>query len=194
MSRILVVYSTNSGSTGEIAETIAAELTAGGHAVEVKKTSDVNEIDPFDAIVVGAPMILGWQNQARRFLKRHQVKLASKKVALFASAMRLTLVPQEALPMAPLVLDPNLVTAPQKPGALSLKERFTTCGHYLKPMLQSMPNTTPVSVAFFNGKLEMYRLKVWQAAFVMAVVRAVPGDYRDWDFIRAWGKSLSEIF
>jgi menaquinone-dependent protoporphyrinogen IX oxidase len=58
-------------------------------------------------------------------------------------------------------------------------------------MLQAAPEVKPVSIAFFNGKLEMFRLKWWQAAFVMIVVQGVPGDYRDWDFIGSWTKEIS---
>lgn len=187
------MYSTNSGSTGEVAEAIAAELTQGGHSAEVKLIPEVKDLREYDAVVVGAPMIFGWQNTARQFLKRHQTELLGKKVAYFSCALRLTQVPGESLPPVTLTLDPNLVANPGKSGSLSIKERYTTLGYYLKPMLQAAPGIKPVSVAFFNGKLEMFRLKWWQAAFVMIVVQGVPGDYRDWDTIQSWGKSLGSL-
>lgn len=192
MSKILVTYATNTGSTAEVAEAIAAGLNQAGHTAEVLPIAADIDLSGYDAVVVGAPMIFGWHNRARDFLKRHQSQLAAKKVACFACAMRLTRAPGEPLPQTALSIDTNLETAPHTPGRLSIKERFTTLGHYLTPMLQSAPAVKPVGVAFFNGKLEMVRLKWWQAAFVMIVVQAVPGDYRDWDFIRAWTKSLSE--
>jgi menaquinone-dependent protoporphyrinogen IX oxidase len=191
MSRVLVTYSTNSGSTAEVAEAIAAELIRGAHAVEVKPIAEAKGLSGYDAVVVGAPMIFGWQKAARRFLKQHQAELATKKVAYFACAMRLTQVPGESLPPVPLTLDPNLVSNPAQPASLSIKERFTTIRYYLSPMLRAAPEVKPISVAFFNGKLEMFRLKWWQAAFVMIIVQAVPGDYRDWDCIKSWGQSLS---
>ena len=193
MSKIIVVFSTNSGSTGEVAEAVAAELTQAGHSVDVKLIKDTTDLSDYDAVVVGAPMIFGWQNSARDFVRRHRAELAGKKTAYFSCAMRATQVPGEKLPSVALTLDPNLVTGPQKPGSLTIKERFTTLGYYLKPMLQTAPEVKPVNVAFFNGRLEMYRLKWWQAAFVMIVVQAPPGDYRDWDTIKAWGKMLGAI-
>jgi len=194
MSKILVAFSTNAGSTREVAEAVAAELIQGGHSVEAKPVGEVNNLDIYDAVVIGAPMIFGWHNIARRFVKKHQAELAGKKVAYFACAMKLTQTPDEILPQVPLSLDGNLVSAPAKNGALSIKERFTTLGHYLNPMLQAAPAVSPIDVAFFNGKLEMFRLNWWQAAFVMLVVQATPGDYRDWDFIKSWGRSLSATF
>ncbi len=193
MSKVLVAYSTNSGSTTEVAEAVAAELTDAGHTVETLPMKDVTSVDGFDTVVLGAPMILGWHNPARQFVRKHRSALAARKTAYFACAMRLTRASRETLPPVALTLDENLVADEVKPGSLNIKERFTTIGYYLKSMLPAGADAKPVSVAFFNGKMEMFRLKWWQAAFVMIVVQATPGDYRDWDAIRAWGKSLSQL-
>lgn len=191
MSKILVAYATNAGSTAEVAAAVAETLTQAGHTAAALPMDQVNDLNAYDAVVVGAPMIFGWQAAARRFVRRSQAELSRKKAAYFACAMRLTRVPGAPLPAVPLTLDPNLVSEPAKPGALSLKERFTALGYYLKPMLAAAPQVQPVNIAFFGGCLDMRRLKWWQAAFVMAVVQAVPGDYRDWDTIRAWAKALA---
>lgn len=193
MSRILIAYSTNSGSTAEVAEAIAKELETDGHSAEVRKTADVNDLSGYDAVVVGAPMIFGWHITARKFLKRYQDQLKEKKTAYFACAARLTQVEKAQLPQIPIVIDPNLVSGPEKTGRLSLKERFTTLKYYLDPMLGAAPHTKPVSTAFFKGSIQMYRLKWWQAAFVMIIVQAPPGDGRDWDFIKVWAKSLANM-
>jgi menaquinone-dependent protoporphyrinogen IX oxidase len=193
MSKILITYSTNSGSTGEVAEEIGKELLLAGHTVSVKAQSEVSSLDEFDSVVVGAPMIFGWHAATRSFIRKNRVALSTKKVAYFACAMRLTKVPGESLPDVNLALDPSLAAEPVKAGSLNLKERFTTLGYYLKPMLQAATEVKPLSIAFFNGKLEMFRLKWWQAAFVMIVVQGVPGDYRDWDYIKNWAKEISGL-
>jgi menaquinone-dependent protoporphyrinogen IX oxidase len=190
MSRILVTYSTNSGSTAEVAEAVAAELTQLGHSTDVCLIKEVKNLVEYDAVIIGAPMILGWQTTARKFVKKYRTKLAGKKVAYFACAMRLTQTKNEAAPDVSLALDPNLVTTPAKPSTLTIKEWFTSIGYYLNPILDAAPGVKPVGVAFFYGKLEMYKLKWWQAAFVMVIVRAVPGDYRDWDFIKGWARTI----
>jgi menaquinone-dependent protoporphyrinogen IX oxidase len=189
MSRILVTYSTNSGSTAEVAKVIAEELTQTEHSVETKSLKNVQDLTGYDAVVVGAPMIFGWHMEARRFLRKHRSEMSGKKLALFACAMRLTTVPDAVLPDVPLSLDPNLAVDPQQPGKLNFKERFTSVGNYLKPIFQACPDVIPVSVAFFKGSLDMRRLKWWQAAFVMLVVQATPGDYRDWEYIRKWARA-----
>jgi len=192
MSKILVSYSTNSGSTADVAEKIGEVLKQEGHSAEVKPIADVIDLEEYEAVIIGAPMIFGWHQTARQFVTRHQSVLSTRKVAYFACAMRLTEAPGEKLPDVPLALDPSLKASPVKNGTLSIKERFTTIGYYLKPMQKAAPNIHPISVAFFNGKLEMYRLKWWQAAFVMLVVQGVPGDYRDWDYIQSWSKEISK--
>lgn len=191
MSKVLITYSTNSGSTKEVAEEIGKILLQDGHTVAVKAERDVTSLEEFDSVVIGAPMIFGWHAATRSFISKNRAALSSKKVAFFSCAMRLTKVPGERLPDVNVALDPSLASEPVKNGSLTLKERFTTLGYYLKPMLQAAPEVKPVSIAFFNGKLEMFRLKWWQAAFVMIVVQGVPGDYRDWDFIGSWTKEIS---
>ncbi len=191
MSKILITYSTNSGSTTEVAEEIGKELLQAGNTVTVKPQNEITDLEEFDAVIIGAPMIFGWHAATRSFIRKNRATLSTKKVAFFACAMRLTSVTGEVLPDVKLYLDPSLAAEPVKAGSLNLKERFTTTGYYLKPMLQAAPEVKPLSIAFFNGKLEMFRLKWWQAAFVMIVVQGVPGDYRDWDYIRTWAKEIS---
>lgn len=193
MSKILITYSTNSGSTGEVAEEIGKILLQDGHTVAVKAEHDVTSVEEFDSVIIGAPMIFGWHAATRSFVRKNRAALSSKRVAFFACAMRLTKVPGESLPDVNLALDPSLAAEPVKAGSLNLKERFTTLGYYLKPMLQAATEIKPLSIAFFNGKLEMFRLKWWQAAFVMIVVQGVPGDYRYWDYIHRWTKDMSRL-
>jgi menaquinone-dependent protoporphyrinogen IX oxidase len=194
MSRILVAYSTNSGSTGEVAQAIADELTLAGHSAEARAIAKVTDLNGFDTVVIGAPMIFGWHAEARRFLRRHRKELAGKKAALFACAMRLTVVPGMALPEVPVALDPTLVSEPQTVGKLIFKERFTEAGHYLEPMLKAASGVKPVQIAFFKGNLDMRKLKWWQAAFVMLVVQATPGNYRDWEYMRSWARDISKLY
>ncbi len=62
--------------------------------------------------------------------------------------------------------------------------------NYLRPVLDVAPLVKPVSVGFFGGKLELYRLPLLQMLFVLLVIQAQPGDFRNWPAIRAWATSL----
>lgn len=190
MKNILIAYTTNSGTTEEVARAIGEELDKKGNAVRILRLEEVTSLEGYQAVVVGAPMILGWHRAAQKFVRQHHQELAKLRVAYFFTAMRLTQTGESQIDGIPLSIDPYLATPPAKAGRLSLAERYATPANYLKPAIKAAPGVKPVSVGFFGGRLDMYRLRWWQALFVMVVIRAQPGDKRDWDFIRAWAAGL----
>jgi menaquinone-dependent protoporphyrinogen IX oxidase len=109
------------------------------------------------------------------------------------TAMSLTRTADTSVDGVPLYIDENLPQPPKVEGRLSFKERYATVQQYLRPVLRAVPAVRPVSVAFLGGRLDIYRLKWWQALFVMAIIQAPPGDRRNWDAIRAWAGSLALI-
>lgn len=191
MSNILIGYTTNAGSTREIVDVMADEFRKGGHNVDVDRLSNNPDIHSYDAIVIGAPIILGWHKDAMAFVKKHEVILAKKKVAFFAPSLRLTRNPAMTLDSVPLSLDPSLAADPIVAGKLAFKEQFTTVDHYAVPMVKAAPSIKPIDIAFFNGKLDMTKLNLIQKTFVRFIVQAMPGDFRNWGFIKAWSHDLS---
>jgi menaquinone-dependent protoporphyrinogen IX oxidase len=194
MDRVLIGYTTNAGSTKEIAGKVASELIQPGVTVDVKELSKINDLDLYDTVIIGAPMILGWHKEALTFIRKYQSDLEMKKVAYFACAMKLTKNPAADTYGISLALDPTLASDPQHPGRIGLEEGFTTVDHYLNSMITAAPEIKPVSVAFFNGKLDYSKLSVWQKLFVRIFVRAEPGDFRNWDFIKTWSTELNKTF
>ncbi|RPI35013.1 MAG: hypothetical protein EHM70_00975 [Chloroflexota bacterium] len=190
MKRILVAYTTNTGSTEEVARAVAEELGKAGDQVETRRIEEVSDISTYQAVVVGAPMILGWHRAALRFVKKNRQVLSRVPVAYFFTAMRLTATGETSINGVPVCVDPKLAAPPQKTGRLSFKERYATVKNYLSPALRAAPEVKPVSAAFFGGKLEMFRLKLPQMLFVMAIIRAQPGDFRNFSFIREWASGL----
>jgi menaquinone-dependent protoporphyrinogen oxidase len=57
--RILVAYATNVGSTTEVAETIAKTLGQSGAQIDVRRIKEVADVKHYDAVIVGAPMMMG---------------------------------------------------------------------------------------------------------------------------------------
>ncbi len=191
---ILVAYTTNSGSTEEVAQAIAQELGKDGAKVDVSRAEQVASLDGYQAVVVGGPMILGWHRPAAGFVRKHAAALAARKVAYFATAMSLTQTGETKIGETPLCIDPTLAKEPQRPGRLGIKERYALPANYLKPMLGAAKAVRPVSVAFFGGKLELFRLNILQMLFVMVIVGAPPGDLRNWSVIESWAAGLREAF
>ena len=83
---ILVAVASRHGSTHEIAEAIAEELRATGHAVDVRKGDEVAGVEMYDAAIVGSAIYAGsWLPEARSFTERHRPALAKLPVWLFSS-------------------------------------------------------------------------------------------------------------
>lgn len=204
--KVLIAYTTNAGSTAEVAQAIGKELYAAAGldaahalpgspaeaalAVDVRRLEEVTGVDGYDVVIVGAPMILGWHRAAVSFVRKHRAALAGKQVAYFCTAMSLTETGERELRGVPVCVDPGLAKLPQRLGRLGIKERYATLGNYLRPVLGAAPGVTPLSVAFFGGKLEIFRLKWWQALFVMAIIQASPSDLRSFPVIRQWARDL----
>ncbi len=85
--KILVAYATRHASTGEIAERIAADLQAAGHAVDlVVAEADRWLDDEHDAYVIGSAIYMGrWLREARRFLADNAAVLKRRPVWRFSS-------------------------------------------------------------------------------------------------------------
>jgi len=190
MTRVLVAYTTNAGSTTEVAQAIGDELSKRGFQADVLRLEEVSGVAGYDSVIVGAPMIVGWSGAAQKFVRKHRDELAKRPIAYFSTLMNLTQLPTEEDAGIPVRIDPWLAAPPKNPQRLSIKERYASLSNYLGPMLKPAPEIHPMSVAFFGGKLELFRLKWWQMLFVMIVIRSQPGDRRNWDFIRQWAREL----
>ena len=124
MARSIVVgYGTKRGSTREVAEAVAAVLWERGFVVELLSAEDVEDVDRYDGVVLGAALYAGrLQRDARRFLRRHRTGLVSLPVAVFA-------------------LGPRQDT----------KEHLQRSRQQLERALAKVPDITPVLTGCFGG-------------------------------------------
>ncbi len=189
MSHILVTYATSSGTTVDVARAVADEIGKSGAQVEVQPIEAVRSLDGYDGVVLGAPMIMGFHRRALAFLRQNRPALQSKPLAVFVMAMSLTASQEASLGGVPLTVDENLAEPLKKAGHPSWKERYTSVANYGSPILKAAP-ARPVSLAFFGGRLDFYRLSWWARLFVMIIIQARPGDRRNWTAIRAWASEL----
>ena len=190
MNKALVAYTTNSGSTEDIARKVAEELGRNGAQVDLIRLEQVTDFTGYDLVIVGAPMILGWHRGARKFIQQHQAALSRVPVAYFAAAMSLTKTGETQIDSVPIYVDPGLAKPPKNTARLSFRENYATTKRYFLPVLKVANQIKPVSIAFFGGKLELFRLPVFQMLFVMLVVQAQPGDLRNWPAVREWAANL----
>lgn len=190
MKKALVAYTTNSGSTEDIARRVAEELGKNGTQVDLTRLEQVTDLTGYALVIVGAPMILGWHRAARKFIQQHQAVLSKVQVAYFAAAMSLTQTAETQIDGVPVFVDPGLAKPPKNGARLSFRENYALPRNYFQPVLKSAPQIKPVSIALFGGKLELFHLPLLQMLFVMLVVQAQPGDLRNWTAVREWAANM----
>jgi menaquinone-dependent protoporphyrinogen oxidase len=83
---VLVAYATRHGATAGIAERIATTLRAAGLAAEARPVDEVQDLAPYDAVVLGgAAYMFHWLKDATVFARRHRAELTARPVWLFSS-------------------------------------------------------------------------------------------------------------
>ncbi len=191
MNKVLVTYATMSGSTAEVALAIGEELIRHGDEVDVLPLSKVTALDTYDAVVIGAPMMMGWHFSALRFLAGHRRALRRIPLAIFATGMSLVWQGETELKGVPVFVDSRQAHPPVDARHPTIKELHSNIRNYAAPILLL---ARPVSLAFFGGSLDLRKLKLLAKLFVMVVVQAQPADHRNWAAIRSWAQSLPALF
>jgi menaquinone-dependent protoporphyrinogen oxidase len=192
--KILVTYATLSGTTIEVANVISDEITKAGLQAEVLPLENVNNLDGYDGVLLGGPMIMGWHRSALGFLRKNRKALSRMPLAVFVMAMSLTKTLETSVDSVPIYIDDNLPKPPIKEGQLTFRERYANIVNYARPILNAAGPVRPVSIGFFGGRLDYGRLAWWAVMFVMLVIQAPAGDRRNWPAIRAWAAGLPETF
>ena len=193
MKKVLIAYATRSGTTAEVARTIGEEMEKTGTQVDVLSVDKVNGLESYDALVLGAPMILGWHRAALRFLRKNRSSLKRIPLAVFVTCMSLTKTEETSFLGVPVMIDENLPKPPKDESRLTFKERYSLVSNYLRPILQACP-VKPVSVGVFGGRLDFSHMQWWAMIFVVLILQAQAGDKRNWEAIRAWARNLLPVF
>ena len=86
---LLITYASTRGSTREVAETIAASLREHGLDVDLKAAAEVEDVNGYDGVVLGAAIYTGHAHvDVRRLLRRCRKELSSLPLAVFAMGPR----------------------------------------------------------------------------------------------------------
>ena len=85
--KVLIAYGTAAGSTAEVAQAVGEEMEKAGAAVDVKPVEMVENINGYDAVVVGSSVrafhILA---KTRRFMRKFKQDLRDVPAAFFGYA------------------------------------------------------------------------------------------------------------
>jgi CYTH domain-containing protein len=83
--RVLVTAATRPDATREIAQAVAAGLTARGVGADAVAIDDVRRLDGYDAAVIGSALYMGrWSTAAREFIEANASALVRMPVWLFS--------------------------------------------------------------------------------------------------------------
>ena len=161
--RILVAYASKYGATAEIAEKIGQVLREAGLTVHVLNVSQVFDLTPFDAVVLGSAVYdAGWRKEAVEFLEEYEASLAKIPVWLFSS------------------------------GAIG-KGNPTTLMHgwqFPADLQARAYRIHPRDVAYFNGALDMEKIN-FAERIIIKENQSPAGDFRDWEAITNWAAGIS---
>lgn len=158
---VLVAYASKRGSTTEIAETVAATLRRSGLEVALRSVEEVDDLDPYDAVVVGSAVYMKrWRGDARHFLKRNRKTLRKMPFWVFSSGP----VGDPAEDSTDWMESPRFVAKLEEMG---VRDHIVFGG--------SVPREPQglMEKAMFEGTPEQYR------------------DRRDWRQIRTWAEGVA---
>jgi menaquinone-dependent protoporphyrinogen oxidase len=174
--KALVVYGSRYGTAAEIAEEIARVIKEEGIEVDLRDAKSVKDNDAslYDLVVVGSGIKMGkWTKESLKFLQKNKKSLASKKVAIFVSCG----------------------------SANEEKSRPEGQEKYLDEVAQKNLMNPPIATGLFGSVYDPEAKHGLMYNFTMRFVKkeleekgidsTKRYDYRDWDEIRSWARSLA---
>ena len=169
---VLVAYSSRHGATAGIAEHIATHLTEAGVPAKAVSVDKVTDIEPYDAVVLGASAyIFHWQREAVRFARQNAERLAAQPLWLFSSGpIGTDLVNKQGI-------DVLVASRPKEFDEL-------------------VDLLHPVSERVFFGAYDPTARPIGLSERLIRTMPAArdglpTGDFRDWQAIEAWAQEIA---
>lgn len=161
--KVLVVYGTKYGATGEIAERIGETLKKEGLEADVLAAGKAGNISKYDAFVIGSAVYIGmWRKDAVKFVRNNLELLKKKPVWIFSSG-------------------------PTGEGSIEeLMAGWTVPGKLKNDFAEIKPRDN----GLFHGKADPDKLGFFNK-WILKNVKAPTGDFRKWDEIEAWAKKIA---
>ena len=194
MKKILIVYASNAGSTMEISHYLGKQLSNENINTTVCSFREAQNLQSYDAIILGAPMMRELHPGLVKFIQKNQKILINKKVAMFITCLQLTDTGETNYMGTPVFRDKQLIVSPRKANKLNFVEQKTNIAAYLSPTFESMPWFKPIQLAVFGGALNFRKLKPIQILFVLLLLQFKSIDKRNWESIKDWAGILQNNF
>ena len=165
-NRILIAYGSRCGSTGGVAEAVGQVLSKAGTAADVRPVKDVNDLSPYQAVIVGSAIRMGkWLPEAVEFVKTHQETLTQLPVAYFAVCLTMK--------------------------DDTVENRRKALG-FLDPVCKQFSQVKPLDIGLFAGAVDYKKLSL-AYSLILKVKGAPEGDFRNWEAIRTWAAGIRPV-
>jgi menaquinone-dependent protoporphyrinogen oxidase len=160
---LLVVFASRHGATAEIAARIATRLVESGASVDVRLVNEVETLDPYDAVVFGAPVYdPSWPPEASAFVAEYRDALAARPLWLFSVG--------------------SFGDTKRVIGPLTHKEP--------RDIEEIRAAVRPREYRVFQGVIRKHQWPFWSRVFYHAFGGRF-GDHRDWPTIDAWADRIA---
>ncbi len=194
MKRILVAYHTVSGSTGEMAGILGAELGR-EHAVDMLPVADAPAVSGYDIVVLGSPMRFGgFASPVKRFVKRNRDLLEKIPVAAYLSILYIVKRDDEPMPETETFVDPSLEMRSLTRKEATFFDTTHSAWYYHSILSKSLSGLKPVAVGFLNGRMFPDRLGLLPRLFIKAILRFTTkereGEFLNPAAVREWAALL----
>ena len=166
IDKILVTYSTRTGSTKGVSECIGKTLSGLGECVDVLPMQGIEDLSHYKVVIAGSPIQAGkWLPEAFDFINTHRNDLNEKPFAAFLVCMTLAM-----------------------PKGQYYRE---TASRWLDPVRRLV---NPIDVGLFKGTLDVKKIPSFSDRFKfhISVLLGIwkEGDHRDWVSIQNWSENL----
>ncbi|MBF6353733.1 flavodoxin [Nocardia higoensis] len=164
-TRIAVLYATEQGSTRDIADFIAEDLTSRGGEVEVSEVSHAPDLSLFDAVVLGSAIHdMNFLPEAQSYIRAHDQELRTTELWLFGVGLGPALRGPIGRRLGPIV-PPEIA---RQRDLLAPRDYRAFAGVYERA---GIPLSARVRYRLMGGGRY--------------------GDLRDWPSIRAWSAEIA---
>jgi menaquinone-dependent protoporphyrinogen oxidase len=161
--KVLVTYGSRYGGTREIAEEIGKVLKQEDLEVDILSADRAGDPTRYDALIIGSAVYIGqWRKEAANYLKNNEARISGKPLWLFSTGP----------------------TGEGDPVELMKGWRYPK---KLEPVINRLK---PRDIAVFGGVAKESDLN-FLFKFMLNRVKAPLGDFRNWDAITDWAKSIA---
>ncbi len=195
MKRILIAYHTVSGSTGEMAGILGAELGR-EHAVDMlPATADAPAVAGYDMVILGSPMRFGgFASPVKRFIRKNRDLLEKIPVAAYLSVLYIVKRADEPVPETETYVDPSLEMRSLTKKEATFFDTTHSAWYYHTMLSKSFSGLKPVAVGYLNGRMFPDRLGLLPRLFMKVILRFTTkereGEFLNPAAVREWAALL----